>query len=117
MIKLKYSYKSSYPWAVEALKRDSYICQDCKKEKLNLIVHHIDESRKNGRSVMNNDLSNLVTLCRNCHGKRHGGLVFKNPNTELILELRNQGKTYKEIGDYLGITRQRIHQIVRKNTP
>lgn len=117
MIKIKYSYKTSYPWAINALERDKYICQDCKSEKTNLVVHHIDESRKNGRDVMNNSLDNLITLCRNCHGIRHSGLVFKNPNVNLILELRGQGKTYQEIGDYLGITRQRIHQIVRKNTP
>lgn len=57
------------PWALEALERDDYKCVDCGTEK-SLVVHHLDESRKTGK--LNNDLQNLVTLCRHCHAIRHG---------------------------------------------
>jgi len=46
-------------------KRDNYICQECsyaqKKLKEKLHIHHIDYNKKN------NNLNNLVALCRNCH--------------------------------------------------
>lgn len=34
--------------------------------------------------------------------------------TAEMLKLRNQGKTYQEIGDQYGITKQRVYQILRK---
>ena len=34
--------------------------------------------------------------------------------TAEMLQLRNQGKTYQEIGDKYGITKQRVYQILRK---
>jgi DNA-directed RNA polymerase sigma subunit (sigma70/sigma32) len=34
--------------------------------------------------------------------------------TAEMLELRNQGKTYQEIGDKYGITKQRAYQIIKK---
>jgi len=34
--------------------------------------------------------------------------------TAEMLKLRNQGKTYQEIGDKYGITKQRVYQILRK---
>lgn len=43
-----------------AKERDNYTCQCCNSvDKLE--VHHIDSNRSN------NDLSNLITLCHNCH--------------------------------------------------
>lgn len=51
------------------LKRDNYTCQICgNKEKL--IVHHKDETINS--KVKNNDLNNLITLCRGCHFTVHG---------------------------------------------
>ena len=114
--RFKASYRETQPWAVLALKRDNYLCQDCKVENLDLIVHHVDESRKNGWRSMNNNLDNLITLCRKCHAVRHG-YSFQNIKYPLIKELRDNGKTYQEIGDYLGISRQRVHQIIKQNTP
>ncbi len=51
-------------------KRDKYICQDCGivRSKTLLAAHHLIGYRY----TMNNDLSNLITLCFPCHGKRHG---------------------------------------------
>ena len=34
--------------------------------------------------------------------------------TAEMLKLRNQGKTYQEIGDKYGITKQRAYQIIKK---
>ena len=65
---------------------------------------------------MNNNLDNLLTLCRYHHAEIHSQtLKFSNPNINLIKELRNQGKTFNFIGKHLGITRQRVHQIYKKN--
>ena len=45
-------------------KRENHCCFLCSK-KLRLDVHHID------RDTMNNDMSNLVALCRTCHRQQH----------------------------------------------
>ena len=39
-------------------------CEWCNSQK-NLLVHHKDENRKN------NNLDNLITLCKSCHQKLH----------------------------------------------
>jgi len=51
-------------------RRDGYTCQHCGKiqEELGyrLHVHHIDENKNNLA------FSNLISLCRSCHHRRHG---------------------------------------------
>src|SRR5258708_34981357 len=54
----------------QAVKRDNFTCQICGSKK-NLIVHHYDGDR------LNNILSNLVTLCRECHPTVHGSWGIK----------------------------------------
>lgn len=46
-------------------KRDNYTCQECDKKKIArlLCVHHIDYDK------MNNEESNLISLCGSCHAK------------------------------------------------
>lgn len=55
----------------KAMARDGWACQHCGSKK-DIHVHHIDG---NGAGVCkedkNNDLSNLLTLCRSCHTKEH----------------------------------------------
>lgn len=54
------------------LKRDGK-CVGC-KTKSNLMVHHIDGSghgRLGKNPKINNELSNLITLCRSCHTTLH----------------------------------------------
>ena len=109
--------KIIYPWSLPVFERDKHKCVKCgtKENGTNLVIHHKD--KKNPRAFgsinyMNNDLINLELLCRSCHAKEHGmNLRFTKINPEIIKELREQGKTYKEIGDYLGVSRQRIHRI------
>ncbi len=48
--------------------RDNYMCRVCGDDPDGLHVHHIDYNRKN------NESSNLVTLCGDCHR----GIHFEN---------------------------------------
>ena len=50
----------------EILRRDHWRCQDCGALR-NLEVHHIDPRSGLG----NDDESNLITLCSDCHRVRH----------------------------------------------
>jgi 5-methylcytosine-specific restriction endonuclease McrA len=52
----------------KALIRDNYTCQLCGTKEM-IDVHHIDKSGSSENP--NNDLSNLVTLCRPCHQLQH----------------------------------------------
>lgn len=56
-----------------ALKRDNNTCQTCGASDKRLVVHHKDH---NGRSLkfirdMNNELTNLISLCYGCHNTQH----------------------------------------------
>ena len=58
-----------------ALERDGYRCVDCgtsasEKRPRRLTVHHIDRTGRLGPDA-NNDLANLISLCRRCHLNRH----------------------------------------------
>src|SRR3990167_6908428 len=48
------------------IKRDNFICVDCKENKM-LDVHHLTYE-----NFRHEKLEELVTLCRKCHDKRHG---------------------------------------------
>ena len=53
----------------KALMLSNYLCSHCgTKEKL--VVHHIDRSGR-GNKKHNNDLSNLMVLCKSCHINIH----------------------------------------------
>lgn len=52
----------------KVLKRDNYSCQIC-GNTLQLVVHHKDKSGQCNNP--NNDIDNLVTLCRRCHINIH----------------------------------------------
>lgn len=45
-------------------KRDNYTCQICEKQK-DLNIHHVIPYKIS----KNNDLENLITICRSCHSK------------------------------------------------
>ena len=74
--KLKEFYKSS-AWRTAreiALKRDKYLCQDC-KERPAEVVHHIKHLDKNNVNDPNISLNqdNLISICAMCHSLRHRG--------------------------------------------
>ena len=52
----------------KVLERDNYKCQTC-GNKSQLVVHHKDLSGQSDN--VNNDMDNLVTLCRRCHINIH----------------------------------------------
>jgi len=63
-----------------AYERDGGNCQRCHRKRLKgerkFHVHHITPARKfNGDYIAANDLSNLVTLCPQCHKKAENGSV------------------------------------------
>jgi len=55
---------------LQAMKRDNHICQICGSHKT-LCVHHINSYRES----KNSSLSNLITLCKGCHGKVEMGSI------------------------------------------
>ena len=69
-----FDYKST-KWKkvrLKALKRDKYICQECKKYFKNTeatVVHHIIEISEDLSTAY--DINNLESLCAKCHNKRH----------------------------------------------
>jgi HNH endonuclease len=61
-------------WRVAVLERDDYTCQDCKrrckKYEKGLAAHHIKTYRD--YRELRYEISNGVTLCRQCHLTLHG---------------------------------------------
>jgi len=54
-----------------ALERDNHTCQDCgNTDREQLVVHHKDYSGR-GKKIHNNNMDNLITLCRACHVNTH----------------------------------------------
>jgi DNA-directed RNA polymerase sigma subunit (sigma70/sigma32) len=71
-------------------------------------VHHIDESRKTG--ILNNELNNLLTLCKKCHAKKHFSMSERNIE---IIRLRKIGTSLYKISTIFNITHQRVSQICK----
>lgn len=79
------SFYSSKRWRKKReyiLKRDGYLCQECKKYGRHTeakIVHHIIEVEDQPELKMKNN--NLVSICASCHNKVHpekgGHKLFK----------------------------------------
>lgn len=101
-------------WAIECIERDNRRCKHCNLNELasTLVVHHLDESRKNGYKSMNNNLNNLILLCKKCHAKIHGQTKNKEERKKIIFGFMKENKTYQEIGNILGVSRQRVFQII-----
>lgn len=54
------------------LRRDCYQCQDCKRygrKRQAITVHHIKHLDEFPELALNNN--NLISLCADCHNKRH----------------------------------------------
>jgi len=119
----KHPYKVGPPgqgWAIirkKVLERDNYTCQKCGK-RTNL-VYHLDGISSNCLAKeRNNDLNNLLTLCRVC------GVITNKENFKEDKKVdKNRGlKIYKlskkmsqvKIAKKYHLSRQRISQILQK---
>jgi len=70
-----------------ALERDNYTCQHCGTQD-DLQVHHIDgNGMTSPRESRNNDLDNLITLCRRCHTKEHHRIRHSNCAPQMKMPL------------------------------
>ena len=83
-------------------------CQQCGVSNVKLHVHHRDG---NGTTSLtpNHSPDNLIVLCPTCHLCMHQYCADKAQ----VLKLKNTGLTMQEIADKLGISRQRVHQILK----
>jgi len=75
--------------------RDDYTCQYCGKSNCKLEAHHI-VFKSNGGS---DTITNLISLCSDCHKKVHKGLInitygFKKSFQLKMSQRSMQGKTY-----------------------
>lgn len=69
--------------------RDNYTCQFCGEKNKRVVVHHKDwQGKRRGISQkeMNNDPSNLITLCDKCHNRihRHKAKDYKDRYNKMI---------------------------------
>lgn len=80
---------------IACLMRDNYECQSCKKKQGRLEAHHISYREHGGKDT----LSNLLTLCEECHHKLHQGKIQLqvagvNGHLDQIAQRTMQGKSY-----------------------
>jgi len=61
-------------WSKTIKKRDNYTCKKC-DSKENLNTHHIKPKSKYPELSL--DLDNGITLCEDCHGKKHGFKIYQ----------------------------------------
>lgn len=70
-----YQYPADWKLRTEAVrKRDRFACRECGSTS-NLVVHHLKPVQMGGDHF----LSNLVTLCNNCHLSIHPSIMEDNP--------------------------------------
>lgn len=107
------------PIRQRVLERDGYRCCRCGSQG-KLIIHHLDGRGWDdvGHSYqkdapINNDDSNLLTLCNRCHRIIHGA-ARNDIDIQRMIELKQSGETFQVIGNIFGVSRQRIHQLVSK---
>jgi 5-methylcytosine-specific restriction endonuclease McrA len=77
------------------LMRDGYQCQHCGKQKVLLHAHHLVYREHGGKDT----LSNLLTLCEQCHKKVHQGTISLrvtgvSGHLDQMAQRSMQGKTY-----------------------
>lgn len=88
-------------------------CQRCGTQLKKLYVHHKDEKGESKTLHPDNSLDNLQVLCARCHMKAHNIGVI--PDLTKLQEMRANGLTLEAIGEYFGLSRQRVHQLTKKN--
>ncbi len=80
-------------------------CFFCSKTE-NTQIHHIDKDK------LNNDISNLLILCKGCHLKLHGKIY--NPLLKRVFAILTEERfSYEEIGEMFGTTRQNVYKLLK----
>lgn len=96
------------------LEKAGWKCQKCGTSNKKLHLHHIDGNGSHKTKFPNNSPENLRVLCPSCHSEIHGC-----KNVDLLnkaFKMRRHGMTYQKIGEHFGLSRQRIHALL-KNKP
>lgn len=68
----RYNTQKHRKWSADVMRRDKYLCQDCKRFGRNVpaeVAHHIQPITE--RPGLAYSLSNGIALCNACHSKRH----------------------------------------------
>lgn len=106
--------------------RDRHLCQDCGQKweegKRKFDIHHLNGlCGKKSRSYDKvSDMEGLVTLCHKCHFNRPEHTMKSEGfgvSTIKIKEMESMYKeryTLREIGEKYKISRQRVHQLLKK---
>ncbi len=75
--------------------RDAYRCQDCgileKESNIKLHIHHIDYNKQN------NKLTNLISLCKSCHGKTNINREYWQRRYEIFVWTKEQYRQYLRV--------------------
>jgi 5-methylcytosine-specific restriction endonuclease McrA len=75
----KVTYLASRQWKdlrIQVLKRDNFQCRKCQVANVPFEIHHITYIR-----LGNEELSDLVTLCRSCHQQVHNKYGYSYHST------------------------------------
>jgi len=62
---MPYSHQFQNHIRHEVRRRDKYSCQKCGIKDVHISVHHIDKNK------LNDELTNLVCMCKSCHTQTH----------------------------------------------
>lgn len=106
-------FKYQDPSTNEILRRTTFRCEICAATNRRLYIHHKDELGYSKTNTPNNNHANLLIVCAKCHMQLHKIGVF--PDIKVIIQLRTQGYTLRRIGEVFGLSKQRIHQLLKKN--
>lgn len=103
----------------KAYERDGFKCGKCGETEIGrLSIHHIVPWVDDHNLWF--ELSNMKTLCRKCHWEEHptwpkNHASRREYDVNKIIELRDSGMFYEDIAKEIGLNRNAISKIYKKN--
>lgn len=94
----------------EAIERANGHCEICFTTERKLYVHHKDGNGFQSK-IPNHSTDNLIVVCQRCHMKLH--MLVRCADLEKLIEMRQKNMTLQEIATHYGVSRQRIHQLIK----